>query len=284
MSMILGLRILGRPFREPSRKWTERVLGHYTIAAAVLRSIVQNSVRKIVQTFLRAARKFVRSGRLYARNAVPLRRLPIRAYYLVRRIVVFPIRLLGRFARHLRRLARLGKSAVVHVFRAFGLARRESLAAMLFRQSRWLHTNGCGDFTLLSRDDWFRLRGYAEWPIFSWHLDSLFMYAANANGIRQIVLNGNYRIYHIDHSGGWSPQGETELFSRLNAKNIPYLTNEELLRWQTTFAEDPKQAILNGGSWGLADFNLVERHIQPKGKILKARSNRREHLSETAHI
>ena len=110
------------------------------------------------------------------------------------------------------------------------------------------------------------------------------MYAANANGIRQIVLNGNYRIYHIDHSGGWSPQGETELFSRLNAKNIPYLTNEELLRWQTTFAEDPKRAILNGGSWGLADFNLVERHIQPKGKILKARSNRREHLSETAHI
>ena len=264
MSMILGLRILGRPFREPSRKWTERVLGHYTIAAAVLRAIVQNSVRKIVQTFLRAARKLVRRGRLYARNVVPLRRLPIRAYYLVRQIVVFPIRLLGRFARHLRRLARLGKSAIARVFRAFGLARRESLAAVRFRQSRWLHTNGCGDFTLLSRDDWFRLRGYAEWPIFSWHLDLLLMYAATANGIRQIVLNGNYRIYHIDHSGGWSPVGEKELFSGLRTKGVPFLTNEELHRWQVTFADNPHRTIINNETWGLSNFSLPEQDIRPR--------------------
>jgi hypothetical protein len=266
MSMILGLRILGRPFREPSRKWTEAVLGHYFIAAAVLRSIVQNSVRKIVQTILRAARKLVRTGRLYARNIVPLRRLPIRTYYLIRRIIVFPIRLLGRFARDLRRLARLGKSAIVRVFRALGLARRESLAALRFRQMRWLHTNGCGDFTLLSRDDWFRLRGYAEWPIFSWHLDSLLMYAASANGIRQIVLNDNYRIYHIDHSGGWSPQRETELFSGLRTKGVPFLTNEELSRWETTFSDDPQRAILNEGTWGLSNFGLPERDIRPRGR------------------
>ena len=38
MSMILGLRILGKPFREPSRKWTETVSAHCAIAAAVLRA------------------------------------------------------------------------------------------------------------------------------------------------------------------------------------------------------------------------------------------------------
>src|SRR5262249_37142431 len=39
-----------------------------------------------------------------------------------------------------------------------------------------LHTNACGDFTLLSRDAWFRLRGYAELDVFSMHLDSLLVH------------------------------------------------------------------------------------------------------------
>ncbi len=173
MSVILGLQILGRPFREPSRKWTEAVSGYYPIAVAVLQSVVRNSLRKVGQTIFRAVRNIMRTGKLYARNIMPLQRLPVRIYYLGRRSIVLAKRLLGRFARHLRRLARLGKSAIVRIFRTFGLARRESMAAIRFRQSRWLHTNGCGDFTLLSRDDWFRLRGYAEWPIFSWHLNLL---------------------------------------------------------------------------------------------------------------
>ena len=36
-----------------------------------------------------------------------------------------------------------------------------------------LHTNACGDFTLLHRDVWFALRGYPEWPMYSMHLDSV---------------------------------------------------------------------------------------------------------------
>ena len=34
-----------------------------------------------------------------------------------------------------------------------------------------LHTNGCGDFTMMSRADWFALRGYPEWQVFSWNID-----------------------------------------------------------------------------------------------------------------
>jgi hypothetical protein len=80
----------------------------------------------------------------------------------------------------------------------------ESASARRLRTSRWLHTNACGDFTLLAREDWFRLRGYPEWPIFSWHLDSAILYAANAQDIRHTTLGPKYRIYHIDHSFGWS--------------------------------------------------------------------------------
>src|SRR5262249_33856914 len=37
-----------------------------------------------------------------------------------------------------------------------------------------LHTNACGDFTLLSRENWFRFAGYPEWVMYSWHIDSVF--------------------------------------------------------------------------------------------------------------
>lgn len=240
MSMILGLRILGKPFREPSRGLVEMIVGHCRIIIAFVCSLVEHLARKLMR---------------YVRHVTPLRRLPIRLYFLAQRIVLFALRLAAR-------CLRLIKAFIVRTLNFAGLLTRS--AVRRFRRSRWLHTNGCGDFTLLSRDDWFRLRGYTEWPIFSWHLDSLFMYAANANGIRQIVLNENYRMYHIDHSEGWSPEGEKALFSRLNAKGIPFLTNKKLHDLQVSFANEPQNAIINDEDWGLCKFALRETDVRPK--------------------
>ena len=46
-----------------------------------------------------------------------------------------------------------------------------------------LHTNACGDFQLIARDDWFALRGYPEFDGFSLHIDSLFEHAAHHSGV-----------------------------------------------------------------------------------------------------
>jgi hypothetical protein len=132
-----------------------------------------------------------------------------------------------------------------------------------FQRSRWLHTNACGDFTLLSREDWFQLRGYPEWPIFSWHLDSVFMFAANAQGIRELTLGSRYRVYHIDHDSGWSLSGAQELFDRLRGKGIRYIDNAEVQRLQILYAKNPSAAIVNDADWGLADHALPERKILP---------------------
>jgi hypothetical protein len=140
----------------------------------------------------------------------------------------------------------------------------ESASARRLRTSRWLHTNACGDFTLLAREDWFRLRGYPEWPIFSWHLDSAILYAANAQDIRHTTLGPKYRIYHIDHSFGWSHAEGTRLFERLDANGIPYLDNKGLHRLQVRFAEDPESAIVNYDNWGLRDDVLPERQVWPQ--------------------
>ncbi len=45
-----------------------------------------------------------------------------------------------------------------------------------------LHSNACGDFTLLSKQRWFRICGYPEWEVYSFHLDTLGLYAARIDG------------------------------------------------------------------------------------------------------
>src|SRR5260370_392130 len=51
-----------------------------------------------------------------------------------------------------------------------------------------LHAVACGDFTLTSRDVWFAMRGYPEWPMYSWQLDGVPIYQAFAGGVEMINL------------------------------------------------------------------------------------------------
>jgi hypothetical protein len=238
LSFVVGLRILGLPDSAPWRDWLTAIANQ---AIGIFGAAAQHAGRTLAR---------------YFRNIVPLRRLPIRAYYLVHGIVV-------GIDKQARRLIRLTIGLATYLAGLLGLLGRASAAVLRFQQSRWLHTWACGDFTLLARDDWFRLRGYPEWPMYSWHIDSAFMFAAGAQGIREVALGPGHRVYHIDHSvgSGWSPDGETQLFARLSAQGIPYLTDEDLQRWQAAVAEHPTSAIVNDADWGLADRDLLEREI-----------------------
>ena len=160
------------------------------------------------------------------------------------------------------RLLSLGARVALHLGASLTWKRTELKRVL---RSRRLHTNGCGDFTLLSREDWFRLRGYPEWPIFSWHLDSVLMFAANANDISEVALGPAYRVYHIDHSSGWSPEGGDQLFERLTTKGIPYLTNEDTSRLRERYNRDPDSAVVNDDDWGLANLDLPDRTVYPAG-------------------
>src|SRR5262249_61312114 len=62
---------------------------------------------------------------------------------------------------------------------------RRSVGAMMpgaRRRHARPHPNGAGDFTLLDRESWFRLCAYPEWTVFSWQLDSVFLFQADAHG------------------------------------------------------------------------------------------------------
>lgn len=125
-----------------------------------------------------------------------------------------------------------------------------------------LHVNACGDFTLLARSDWERLRGYPEWVVHSWHLDTIFLHQAFGSGVRIVELAPPCVAYHMEHGqgSGWTPEGHTEHMEAVAAKGIRTLTAADLRREKRAFAHHrgPGPIVLNGPDWGLADSDVVE--------------------------
>jgi hypothetical protein len=122
----------------------------------------------------------------------------------------------------------------------------------------FLHTNACGDFTLLSRERWFDLRGYPEFDVYSMNLDSVLCYTAHYAGAKEEVLTDPMRIYHIEHGSGWTPEGQAELFARLAAKGIAFVPFDEVLGWASQMSRLHSPIIFNHENFGLSDFSLRE--------------------------
>jgi GT2 family glycosyltransferase len=120
--------------------------------------------------------------------------------------------------------------------------------------------NACGDFTLMSRAAWDRLRGYPELEIFSMHLDSVLLYQAWSAGLREVALPEPMVAYHIEHAvgSGWSVEGEAKLNARLAETGIEQLPVERLNAWAIRMRRERRPMELSGEGWGLTDEDLVE--------------------------
>lgn len=125
-----------------------------------------------------------------------------------------------------------------------------------------LHTNACGDFTMTGRESWEKVHGYAEYDMYSMHIDGLMCWAAHAAGIPQIVLD-DIHIYHIEHAAGsgFTPEHQEQLWQRLTARGVPYITWQEL--------DDLISKLLNGdvdprlapANWGMKGIDLPEINL-----------------------
>jgi hypothetical protein len=124
----------------------------------------------------------------------------------------------------------------------------------------FLHTNACGDFTLMERDQWFDLRGYPEFDAFSMNIDSVLCCAAHHAGFAEKILPDPMRIYHIEHriGSGWTPEGQADLFTRIAAKGIPWLEYREYVVWAEQMRRFNSTMIFNRKDWGLANDGLTE--------------------------
>jgi len=124
----------------------------------------------------------------------------------------------------------------------------------------FLHTNACGDFTLLARENWFDLRGYPEFDLFSMNIDSVFCIAAHHGGAPECVLEEPMRIYHIEHGtgSGWTPEGQARLFERIAARGLSFVDNEDLQVWAAQMNQLQSPMIFNRAGWGLEGLTLKE--------------------------
>jgi hypothetical protein len=124
----------------------------------------------------------------------------------------------------------------------------------------FLHTNGCGDFTLLAREKWFDLRAYPEFDVFSMNLDSIFCFTAHHGGARELVLEDPMRIYHIEHGtgSGWTPEGQAKLFRRIEALGLSSLDNDTVMEWAQQMRRFDSPMIFNHDNWGYAADELRE--------------------------
>ncbi|HEY1454999.1 MAG TPA: hypothetical protein VGG31_00765 [Candidatus Dormibacteraeota bacterium] len=138
-----------------------------------------------------------------------------------------------------------------------------------------LYTWACGDFTLTSREVWEAMRGYPEWPMYSFHLDSLVMVQAYRAGVEMVTLAPPMVSQHLEHGkgSGWTPEGAQSLFGRLDAAGVPYISGSgydklarELLRKEKGFH------TFNSREWGLANQEL--QVVMPGGSKSPARTKR----------
>lgn len=126
-----------------------------------------------------------------------------------------------------------------------------------------LHTNACGDFTLLSREGWLTIRGYPEFEAYSFNIDSMGMIAAHYGGYEEVSLLPPCVCFHIEHAigSGWSPEGSQLLFNRLNNSGVLSPEWPVLIPLVEEMRERGEPLPFNYSRWGLADFDLPEQYL-----------------------
>ena len=118
-----------------------------------------------------------------------------------------------------------------------------------------IHTNACGDFTLIHKDAWFDCNAYYEYDGYSFHLDSILLF--NALYKNYNFINLNEKIYHINHDKGFVPDNN-DLFKRLDKEKIPYITESQLKDYVYSF-KNKNTFFLGNDQWGFKDEKLTEK-------------------------
>ena len=118
-----------------------------------------------------------------------------------------------------------------------------------------IHTNACGDFTLMEKQHWHTLHGYPEIASHA-YVDGLICYMAASMGLRQVILHDPMRVYHQEHDLGFR-----ELLQQPYAANRPVMDYQQYRTWCVDMLRSGQPKIFNDEGWGLGREDLVERTL-----------------------
>lgn len=119
-----------------------------------------------------------------------------------------------------------------------------------------LDTMACGDFTLMSKQDWFDIEGYVELDMYSLHIDSMVLWAAWALGKKQVVLEPEMCVYHVSHANGWESENALQTM-RFIAKK-PCIDYGLIIKAGLQIVQHKQSWKLNNPNWGYADEQFKE--------------------------
>ena len=120
-----------------------------------------------------------------------------------------------------------------------------------------LDTWACGDFTLMHKEDWIDIHGYAEFDAYSLHIDSIALGAAAAIGKKQVILPLSHCTYHISHADGWEMDDPLDRIAfdlrmpKLDGSTLQYL----ILHMLKSRAIYP----FNSSNWGHSEEKFEEK-------------------------
>ena len=131
----------------------------------------------------------------------------------------------------------------------------DTLDARLILPADGLHRNAAGDFFLMERRWWHRLRGYPELYTHA-HIDAILCWVASSAGLVQEILPSRCHLYHQAHhraSHAGFPQTDWR----------PWYE-----RYQEAMRQDPLRKgppmVVNPPDWGLANEVLREWQASPR--------------------
>ena len=120
-----------------------------------------------------------------------------------------------------------------------------------------LDTDACGDFTLMSKQNWIAIQGYVEVNFYSINIDSLGLIAAAALGYEQVIFAPKYCVYHIDHASGWE-RLTTPLDKMRFWKSKPGFGWDIIGEVAHYAIQHRKKLDINNSDWGFANEQLEE--------------------------
>ena len=123
-----------------------------------------------------------------------------------------------------------------------------------------LDFDACGDFTMMSREDWEKIDGYVELEMYSLHIDSMGLFSAAAKGIEQEIFPMDACTYHIAHTGGWEFADPIE--------KLAFFSKKPSLEWWAVWqaglkiVREKSNFNFNSENWGLNNVDLKEIEIE----------------------
>jgi hypothetical protein len=155
------------------------------------------------------------------------------------------------------------------------------------KENRPLHTNACGDFTLLARGKWLQLGGYPELPRYSLYIDAVLLYMAFTAGLKEVELPSDFRAYHVEHDNSWA-------VTTAPAENMPTLDyHKDMVPWYKAMLTQNRPLNPNTDDWGFAGENLTETLTESepnhaskemKNKKIKQKKQKRSSLPQVENI